>query len=84
MDRLQKAIFQYYENNIGVAADRNTHDWFEGDLFAMARQFDISIEPPFDGMDDDKSFSLVNSLEEADHKSDGVYLTGPDDHSSGL
>ena len=61
--RLQDAVFEHSAGRIEMGADSYMYDFFEGNVFAMARHLDIPIKAPFDNMGDDEAFALIKDLE---------------------
>ena len=51
--RLLSEIFLKLGDDIEMGADSNMFDFFEGDVFAMAKHLGIEVTPPFDEMEND-------------------------------
>ena len=62
MARLRDAVLEHSADRIAPSGDSYMYDWFDGNMFAMARHLDISLKAPFDRMDDEDSFSLVENF----------------------
>ncbi len=58
--RLTMEVVENQASGLEMGADSSLQNFFEGNMFAAARHLDIEINAPFDEMDADEAFALVD------------------------
>ncbi|MGH1457032.1 MAG: hypothetical protein ACRBDI_09645 [Alphaproteobacteria bacterium] len=62
--RLTLAVIDNQAERLEMGGDSSLHDFYEGNVFAVARHLDIPLRSPFDKMDDDHSFEIFSTTPE--------------------